>query len=148
MKGTLKFFVRAVGTIAGLIGLHFLVIGALMLRESPDWPVILLGVVWFGLLGAYLLYVTYLVWRRFSPLAVQHVCFLLALLLFASLVRHLLPEPSPSPAIDFSLRHLALFAGCIIGAYVFYRACCFALERGLFSAEKGSAEPSTGANAG
>src|SRR5258708_2723708 len=137
MKIALKILVRIIGTVAGLFGLLFLIELAFMIRSKLEWLVILLSLAWFVPLGAYLLYVTYLVWRQFSPLAVQHVSFVLTLILFGSLIRYLLPTRQPPLELGSVLLHLGRFAISILGAYLFYRACCFGALRVLFPPEKG-----------
>lgn len=67
---------------AGIFGPGFIV--AIATSRHTTAPVIVFRIL-FGLLGFYLFYVGYLSWRKFSPLAVRHVCGTCTVLLFGAL---------------------------------------------------------------
>ena len=75
----LKAVLRAFAIVGGLFGIPCLVMGIGFLsstifgKEGPDLIRFLLGVM-FLIPGVYLSWVVFLVWRRFSPRAVLHLC--------------------------------------------------------------------------
>lgn len=75
-----KIILRILGAIAGLFGLPMVVTMACVLYSSiRDGDLgLTLFVAFGGALDAYLIYVGYLLWFRFSPLAVRHICGILA----------------------------------------------------------------------
>jgi catechol 2,3-dioxygenase-like lactoylglutathione lyase family enzyme len=128
-----KIMMRVIGTLAGLLGIGSLfftpfVLHQLMVPQSPLTILFSLYFAFFSLaVDAYFIYAAYLVWFRFSPLAVRHMCGLLgfsALVLVAKLA-----DPLHHPHTPWA--PLISLAG--LGAVYFgYRAASNRLSRFLF----------------
>ena len=122
-----KILMRVVGTLAGLLGLGMLCILPFLIHhaiaEQMGW-MILFAV--FPLpVAAYFIYAAYLVWIRFSPVAVRHVCGALG---FYTLT--LFPKAFERFR-DADWMPFAFF-GCLVAVYL---ACCVVshyLSRRLF----------------
>ena len=87
-RTAIKVALRIIGTLGGILGIAILWIAALLFFGSfreLGWMSSLVIVP--VLLGAYFIYVTYLVWFRFSPRAVRHTCIGLGLYLFSECSR-------------------------------------------------------------
>jgi len=83
-RTAIKAALRLIGTLGGILGIAILWIAAVLFFGSfreLGWTIIL--VIFPALLGAYFIYVTYLVWFRFSPRAIRHICIGLGLYLFS-----------------------------------------------------------------
>ena len=74
----LKATLRALATIAGLFGILELLFGIgfliLSVDKAPDPATTFLLATLFAIPGVYLIWVLFLVWRRFSPKAILHLC--------------------------------------------------------------------------
>jgi hypothetical protein len=74
----LKAAIRAVGTIAGLFGIPFILMGFFLISElaaKKAFDSITMLVAALAVIpGIYLTWLLFLVWRRFSPKAVLHCC--------------------------------------------------------------------------
>jgi len=67
-----------VGTLAGLFGLFMLLLPILLILLVPKELASCLVLIPLALpVSGFCLWVAYLVWFRFSPLAVRHVCYLI-----------------------------------------------------------------------
>ena len=122
-----KIVVRGVGTLAALLGVGMICVTpfaiAHMLRNqtSPWWLVLLL--LPLGI-AAYLVYVGYLVWCRFSPRAVHHVCGAVGFYLLGQSME--LFGRSNELWISFA------FLGLLVVVYFGYRFASSRLSRWLF----------------
>ena len=96
----LKAAIRVLGSLIGLFGVSMLGFGVFLFLPSFITSGGAFGIAFavFGiLLGVYFTRVGYLVWFRWSPLAVRHVVGTLAFLLLGQLTRFINPRPtSPS----------------------------------------------------
>ena len=96
----LKAAIRVLGSLIGLFGVSMLGFGVFLFLPSFITSGGAFGIAFavFGvLLGVYFTRVGYLVWFRWSPLAVRHVVGTLAFLLLGQLTRLINPRPtSPS----------------------------------------------------
>ena len=124
VRKTAFIVVRILGTLAGLSGVALLRFSQFMWsvegRENAEFGKVMAT---FGVMVAgYLLYVAWLVWWRFSPLAVRHVCGVLAVYAWSQIPH----SQSRSPAMG-----LVLF-GSLIGMYVVYRAVSYFVNCLLF----------------
>ena len=126
---TAKILMRVVGTLAGLLGLVMLPFGFMFyhsITERNVWMILL--PVCLQALAAYFIYVAYLVWFRFSPLAVRHICGTLALYVLA-LVTKLFDS-----FFDLGMPWEGFASlGCFVAAYVAYDVASVRLSRWLFS---------------
>ena len=125
-----KVAVRVVGTLAGLAGLSGLFFALLMLYlgiHERDAERIANGVFLLAL-AAYYLYTAYLVWFRFSPLAVRHVCGALCLYGMTFVTAKLLNVTAHSDALWPAFA----FLGCVVAVYIAYRFVSNRLSRLLF----------------
>ncbi|HXI82863.1 MAG TPA: hypothetical protein VNL17_02090 [Verrucomicrobiae bacterium] len=144
MEKILKGIVRLLGLASGLLGLLCLISCAAMLvillHDSKDAVVVLLGIVGIissGLFGAYFLCVAFVVWRQFSPAAVHHISAVVALVLFGVLINRLAdPRPILPPSFEGSLGDFALFGSCIAVSFLVFRLFRFMLNRGLFPTQQ------------
>jgi hypothetical protein len=125
-----KVAVRVVGTLAGLPGLGLLFIALLNLYLGiPDRDAKRISIGGFLLaLAAYFLHTSYLVWFRFSPLAVRRVCGALCLYGMTFVTAKLLDVTDHSDAIWPAFA----FLGCVVAVYVVYRFASDRLSRLLF----------------
>ena len=130
MKLTIaKTLMRVVGTLGGLLGLGMLCIAPLMLyrsvTERNPWMILLAA---FPLaLAGYFIYVAYLVWFRFSPIAVRHICGALGFYLLMLITKLFDPSrDSGTPWAAFA------FLGCLVVVYFAYRVASDRLSRLLF----------------
>jgi hypothetical protein len=124
-----KTVMRVVGTLAGLLGVGMLCITPFMLHHSITQrnPWMILLAVFPLALAAYFIYVAYLVWFRFSPLAVRHICGALGFYVL-TLVTKLF-----DPARDSDAAWPAFaFLGCLVVVYFSYRVASDRLSRWLF----------------
>ncbi len=127
-----KILMRVVGTLSGLFGLMLLCVGPFMLYHAiTKHDGLMIGFTIFPLvLALYFLYVAYLVWFKFSPLAVRHVCGILAfyaLMLMTNLFRPNRPS-SENPWLAF------VFLGGLVIVYFIYGATTRYFNRLLFPA--------------
>ncbi len=89
-----KILIRVVGTIAGIVGVTDLWVSLVIFRPAitSDGPWTIRSLMEFSLqllmllIGPYLVWVGYLVWFRFSPLAVRHACGFLGYLFWGALI--------------------------------------------------------------
>ncbi len=101
----LKLGIRVFGTMAGLLGISglFFALGLFLPHAMSSGK--MFGVVFAATIlavSAYESYVGYLVWFRWSPLAVQHVVGVLAFLVWAMASRYAFHRPSAA-APDWTL---------------------------------------------
>jgi hypothetical protein len=87
---------------------------------------ILLGGLLALVVPAFLFYAGFLIWRRPSPLAVQHVCGAIAFLLFWIAVTALPPGPAAENPSAWFILPVA------VGLYVGYRRTSLSSTRSLF----------------
>lgn len=124
-KTSLTVALKAVGVLSGLMATGMLCVGLVLLisaAQAAEWGMMTLSLFPLMLAG-YFAYVAYLVWFRFSPLAVQHVCGLLGFCVIMLLdPRH----DSFSPWRSFA------FLACLIAVYFGYKAVSRWLSRQLF----------------
>jgi len=131
MKLTIaKIVMRVIGTLAGLLGLGMLCVTPFMLyhsiTERNAWMILL--AVFPLALAAYFIYVAYLVWFRFSPLAVRHICGALGFCVLMLVTKLFDPSrDSDTPWAAFA------FLGCLVAVYFAYRVASARLSRLLFS---------------
>lgn len=127
-----KVVIRMIGTLTGLLGLSCLLFLVPMfcrqgLSIAKLW---MLPIHLFPLIVAfYFLYVAYLVWFKFSPLAVRHVIGLVGfclLMLFPSLYF------SGTASYKHASWHSFAFVGWFIVIYFVYRVVNYRLNRWLF----------------
>jgi hypothetical protein len=122
-----KTVMRVVGTLAGLLGVAMLCFMPFMLfhsiTERNPWMIVL--AIFPLALALYFIYVAYLVWFRFSPLAMRHICgalgFYVLMLLTKLFDRDLDTTWAPSA-----------FLGCLVIVYFAYRVASNRLSRWLF----------------
>ena len=151
MKTLLKGFVRLVGTVSGIEGLCVMIVGVFttvaFFQEPKHGFDVFLGIfecVAKELIGAYLTYVAFVVWRRFSPAAIHHVCAVLGFLLFALLLSFVsLPDNPPAPGMF--VFYVLVFVGFGAVSYLAFRLCRLLLQRTLFPTQ--AAYPVAGGNA-
>ena len=121
-----KLVLRVVGTLAGMLGIGTLCIIPFLLNRAiidrETW-MILLAIIPLPF-AAYFVFVAYLVWFKFSPCAVRHVCGAVGLYLLTQSVE-LFGRP------DEMWKSLA-FLGCPVVVYVGYRVVSARLNRWLF----------------
>jgi hypothetical protein len=135
-----KIAMRIAGTLAGLLGLCLLpamLVGLYSsITESDPWMILFAT---FSLaISAYFMYVAYLVWLRFSPLAVQHVCGALAFYVLILIMRLFeLSRNRDQPWIGFAL------PGSFVAVYIAYRVASHRLSRLLFPETMGETLGST-----
>jgi hypothetical protein len=126
-----KITMRVVGTLAGPSGLGMLCVTPFMLYHfitGRDLLMIVFAA--FPLaLAAYFSYVAYLVWFRFSPLAVRHICGTLGFLILVLATNLFDPSRhSAAPCAAFA------FLGSLVAAYFAYRVASNQLSQLLFPA--------------
>lgn len=124
-----KVLMRVAGTLAGLLGVGMLCFAPFMVyhsfTERNPW---MIGFAIIPLaVAAYFVYVTYLVWFRFSPLAVRHICGAIGFYVLALITKLFDPvRDSGTP-----LAALA-FLGCLVVVSFAYRFASDRLSRWLF----------------
>lgn len=124
-----KIVLRVVGTLAGLLGLGMLCVTPFMvyhsITERNGWMILL--AVFPLAVAIYFIYVAYLAWFRFSPLAVRHICGALGIYVLM-LVTKLFDASrnSETPWTAFA------FLGCLVAVYFAYRTASNRLSRLLF----------------
>jgi hypothetical protein len=128
-----KILLRVIGTLAGLLGALMLVVTPFMFLRvyaGKSIAVVLLGLFPFVVAG-YFLFAAYLVWFRFSPRAVRHICgtFGFFLLMFAT--RFVTTPPAPVAPASAPLGAIA-FLSFMIAVYFGYRIASRYLIRLLF----------------
>jgi hypothetical protein len=124
-----KIAMRVAGTLAGLVGLCFLPAMLVGLYHSitEPYPLMILVAAFALAISAYLMYVAYLVWFRFSPLAVRHVCGALGFYVLTLVPRLLDLSRNPDrPWMGFAL------LGSFVAVYIAYRFASHRLSRLLF----------------
>ena len=107
---------RASGLLTALLGLANLCYCAPVFLTGENWVIVMMGFL-FVVLGLYLLYVGYLTWRRFSPLAIRHICGVIAFYLLASVQIAMDHLNSPQWLTESGIVSLV----CLISAFIFYR---------------------------
>jgi hypothetical protein len=124
-----KIVMRIAGTLAGLMGFCLfsaMLVGLYSSITERDLRMVPFAV--FSLaISAYLMYAAYLVWFRFSPLAVRHVCGALGFCVLMLLMQ--LPDWSripDQPWMEFA------FLGSFVAVYIAYRLASNRLSRLLF----------------
>ncbi len=120
---------RVVGTLAGLLGAGMLSIGPFILYHAytERSPLMMVFAVFPLVFGVYFVYVGYLVWFKYSPLAVRHICGTVAFYVFV-LVSKLFGagrEAEPSWVTFAPL-------GCLFVVFFAYRLASARLSRWLF----------------
>ena len=144
MKTALKIIIRLLGTVSGIFGAMIMVVNLIALNnrffEQKDvW--ILKGIIFsvgIELLGAYLLYVAFVVWRRFSPSAIHHISVFLGFLLFGKLNYFVDKMSTPlTPSFPDWIDAGLVISASVVASYLAFRLCRFALMRVLFPTEKG-----------
>jgi hypothetical protein len=127
-----KVVVKGIGTLAALLGVGMLCVTPFLiahsLREETNrwWLAFLL--LPLGI-AAYLIYVGYLVWFRFSPRAVRHVCGAVGFYLLGQCME--LFGRSGEIGTSFA------FLGCLAVVFFGYRFVSTRLSRWLFPADVG-----------
>jgi hypothetical protein len=124
-----KIVVRIAGTLAGLCGFSLFSAMLMGLYSSITEPNS--GMIFFAAFAlafsAYLMYVAYLVWFRFSPRAVRHVCGAIGVYVLSLVPRLLdLSRHGDQPWIEFA------FLGSFVAVYIAYRVASHRLSRLLF----------------
>ena len=124
-----KIVMRIVGTLGGLLGVGMLCVTPFVLyhsiAERDGWMILL--AIFPVALSVYFLYVSYLVWFRFSPLAVRHICGALGFCLLAVITKFF------NPARDSHAAWPAFVSlGSLIVVYLAYRVASDRLSRLLF----------------
>ena len=124
-----KILLRVIGTLGGLLGLGMLCVAPIMffhsVGERNPWMILLAA---FPLaMSAYLIYVGYLVWFRFSPLAVRHICGALGFYIITLVPK--ISDPSRDPSSPWGP---FLFLACLVAVYFGYRSISGKLSRWLF----------------
>ena len=136
-RTAIKAVLRIVGTLGGILGIAILWIAAMLFFRSfreLGWMTIL--VIFPALLGAYFIYVMYLVWFRFSPRAIRHTCIGLGLYLFSVCSRALeLTKEKNYWWVG------AATIGCIIVVFFLCRTLSRWLSKSLFATDTN--EPAT-----
>lgn len=126
----LKILVKLIGSLSGLLGFGMLCVDLFFLVgvfKAATWWMVPIAMFSFGI-AAYLLYVAFLVWFRFSPLAVRHVCGALGFYALSLATNCLNPERLAStPWISFA------WLGCLIAVYFGYKAASRWLSRRIFT---------------
>jgi hypothetical protein len=130
MKLTIKTLMRAIGILSGLLGLSMLCVAPFMLyhaitERNPSMTVLM--VVFPLAFGLYFIYVAYLVWFKFSPLAVRHICGALGFYLLAPVA--MLFDPSRDSGTPWTA---FAFLGCLVVVYFTYRLASDRLNKLLF----------------
>ena len=97
---------------------------------DENWVMVTTGFL-FIFLGLYLLYVGYLIWWRFSPLAIRHICGVIA---FYSLgIFQIFVEWLTGPQLSVVSGIISLFS--LIGVFCFYRWAFKYFTRFMFGNE-------------
>ena len=131
MKHTsVKIGIKVAGTLTGLLGLCVLcyvpfAVHAIITKGSA-WMLLL--IVLPLALAAYFFYVAYLVWSRFSPLAVRHACGVLAVCVLVP-VQELIDKGLH----EYEPWGLFAYLGCLLAVYIAYSVASDRLSRLLFS---------------
>lgn len=127
--GIAKVLIRVAGTLIGLLGVGMLWFSSFLIyhsfTEQDPWMIAL--AVFPCALTAYFLYVMYLVWFRFSQLAVRYLCGALGFYVFTIVVGVFDITHGP----DTVWKALAFF-GCAVVIYCAYRLATVYLGRWLF----------------
>jgi hypothetical protein len=143
-KTIAKILMQVVGTLAGLLGALMLCVTPFMLYvvftgKSVSVAVLLLSL--FPLFVAvYFLYVAYLVWFRYSPRAVLHICGTLGFFVLGLALRFL-------DVADIDVSHGATlwqpfaFLGFLVFVFFAYRAASRYLSRLLFPPSNSEVHP-------
>ena len=122
-----KILMRVVGTLAGLLGLGMLCITPFLIYHAVAEQ--MGGMIFFVVLplpvAAYFIYAAYLVWFRFSPVAVRHVCGALGFYTL-TLFPKAFEQFRDAEWMPFA------FLGCLFAVYVAYRVVSRYLSRWLF----------------
>lgn len=79
--------IQIAGALMGLLGAGSLLEGSVNLITTRSWEDFLLGLV----VALYLFYVGFLAWKRFSPLAIKHLCAVISFLCLT--LPHIVLEP-------------------------------------------------------
>jgi len=126
---TAKVLIRILGTVAGLLGVGLLCFAPFVFYRSitEQNPVMIAFAVLPLALAAYFLYVAYLVWFRFSPLAVRHVCGALGFYALTLLTK--LFDPMRDSGVPW---RSCAFLGCLVAVFLAYRFASGRLSRWLF----------------
>ena len=129
-----KILMRVVGTLTGLLGLGmFHITLFLMFKSITERNLGMILFVLFPLAAAvYLIYVAYLVWFRFSPITVRHICRALAFYVVALLMELFDPARDSKAAWP-----MFAFLGCLVVVYFAYAVVSDQLIRLLFPASEG-----------
>lgn len=138
-----KVLLRIVGTLAGLVGGGMLCVSTVVFYRSYNvlsaemrefW---MIGLAAFTLaLAVYFLFVAYLVWFRFSPRAVRHVCGVLGFYVLMSTTK-LFPSVHNSDTSWMAF----VFLGLLVGVYFAYRWASTRLSRYLFPEAGSGVQP-------
>jgi len=124
-----KILMRVVGTLFGLLGVGMLCITSLLLYYSiTEWDDWMIPLTIFPLaISFYFIYVAYLVWFNFSPLAVRHICGALGLYLLTLVPKLFKPLDDAEAAWP-----AFAFFGCLVIVYSGLRVASSRLSRWLF----------------
>ena len=120
---------RVSGLLTALLGIANLCCAPAFLTDKNS-AMVMLGFL-FIFLGLYLLYVGYLTWRRFSPLAIRHVCGVIAFYLLAGVQIAMDYSNSPHWLTESGIVSLV----CLIGAFIFYRWASKHFVQKIFGSE-------------
>jgi hypothetical protein len=125
-----KLFIRSVAILVGVVGLFtaylFVKNVVIAIRGTASgesvWQVLVLAGVAF-VVGAYLIFVSYIMLKDFSARAIKHLCIVLSLFLLEFIFRHVRHavegyERKNEPLYDATSLFVPLFA-----AFVFYTVC-------------------------
>jgi len=130
-----KIVMRIVGTLVGLAGLFMLWFMRPGYKAFTDETFPWIGYIFILpviLVFFYLIYAAYLVWFKFSPLAVRHICGILALYALMGITQHYKEYFDPSKDRENPWPSFA-FLGCFIIACFIYKIAYTSLNRFLFS---------------
>ena len=130
-----KKLIRAVGTLTGIMGVGTLSVSLLCLYSGiaqNDLGMILFFVLAL-LFAIYFVWVGYLVWFRFSPRAVMHVCGMLGFYSLGLIFQLIEPAAGQEPDLLKSLWFGFGGLGSLVFVFWGYRAASRYLSRVIFS---------------
>jgi hypothetical protein len=124
-----KIAIRVVGTLAGLTGIGMVFVLPMLARvslaELSPW-MLLLSMLPLAVI-IYFIWVGYLVWFRFSPLAVRHTCGAVAFHLLGLVTNALAAIPQP-----LTPWRALVFWSSLVAVYIMYRVASDRLNRRIF----------------
>jgi len=122
-----RWILQGVSTIYGLVGAFWILVAiAFIVPALRDGEIIaILIMLMFALLGVFLIYVAYIMLRRFSEDSLLGLCIIIGFSIFGYLTRLIRPyEDSPLIAENMFQHEIIVFAPIVIAyfaAWMFYR---------------------------